>query len=103
MKQKKMADCEDLKIKALVSTIVKQNEKALHQWAEKYKVETHFYDNTIMQNVIDKYKLPESNFVKKQIGIGNVCQAAILAYNERAKIILPKTKFEKVTVSLAWE
>lgn len=39
---KKMADCEDLKIKALVSTIVKQNEKALHQWAEKYKVETHF-------------------------------------------------------------
>ena len=48
-------------------------------------------------------KLPESNFVKKQIGIGNVCQAAILAYNERAKIILPKTKFEKVTVALAWE
>lgn len=37
-----MADCEDLKIKALVSTIVKQNEKALHQWAEKYKVETYF-------------------------------------------------------------
>ena len=44
-----------------------------------------------------------NDFVKKQIGIGNVCQAAILAYNERAKIILPKTKFEKVTVSLAWE
>lgn len=100
---KKIACCEDLEIKHLVSTVVKQEEQALLLWAEKYQVQTHFYDNKVMQNVIEKYKLPESDFVKKQIGIGNVCQAAVLAYNERAKIILPKTKFEKVTVSLAWE
>ena len=99
-----MADCEDLKNQSISFYNRQAKMRKLYiNGPEKYKVETHFYDNTIMQNVIDKYKLPESNFVKKQIGIGNVCQAAILAYNERAKIILPKTKFEKVTVSLAWE
>lgn len=102
-KAKKMANCEHLKIKNLVSTVVKKDEQALLLWAKNHKVQTHFYDNVVMQNVIDKYKLEESAFVKKQIGIGNVCQASILAYNEQAKIILPKTKFEKVTVSLAWE
>lgn len=56
-----------------------------------------------MQKMIEKYNLQKSAFVEKQIGIGNVCEAAILSYSEQAKIILPKTKFEKVTVSLAWE
>lgn len=100
---KKLAKCEHLKIKNLVSTVVKKDEPALLLWAKNHQVQTHFYNNEVMQNVIDKYKLEESAFVKKQIGIGNVCQASILAYNEKAKIILPKTKFEKVTVSLAWE
>lgn len=100
---KRMANCEDLVAKNLVSTIVKQHEAGLLAWAEHHDVETHFYPNEQMQAMIDKFNLQQSSFVKKQIGIGNVCEAAILAYNEKANIILPKTKFEKVTVALAWE
>ncbi len=99
----KMADCSDLKISKVVSTVVKSNEAGLLNWAKDNKVRTQFFDNEVMNKTIDKYNIAESAFVKKQIGIGNVCEAAILSYNEKAKIILPKTKFEKVTVSLGWE
>ena len=81
----------------------KKDEAGLIDWAKENKVRTHFFANEIMQKMIEKYNLQQSPFVQKQIGIGNVCEAAILSYNEKAKIILPKTKFEKVTVSLAWE
>lgn len=100
---KQLANCEDLVIKNLASTVVKQDEPGLLAWANHHNVKTHFWANEPMQQAIDKFKLTQSEFVKKQIGIGNVCEAAILAYNEKAKIILPKTKFEKVTVSIAWE
>lgn len=103
MQAKQMAGCENLAVKNLVSTVVKENEAGLIDWAEENRVRTHFFANEIMQKMIEKYNLQQSAFVQKQIGIGNVCEAAILSYNERAKIILPKTKFEKVTVSLAWE
>lgn len=103
MQAKKMANCENLAVKNLVSTVVKENEAGLLAWAQEHGVQTHFFANDIMQKMIDKYNLQKSAFVEKQIGIGNVCEAAILSYNEQAKIILPKTKFEKVTVSLAWE
>lgn len=103
LQAKKMAKCEDLVIRKLVSTVVKKNEVGLLEWAKENKIQAYFFPNNIMQKMIAKYNLPKSEFVQRQIGIGNVCEAAILSYNERAKIILPKTKFEKVTVSLAWE
>ena len=98
-----MAHCGDLSIKTVVSTSVKATEQGLLLWAKQHNAAIHFYDNDIMQKTITKFNLTESAFVKKQIGIGNVCEAAVLSYNEKAHIILPKTKFEKATVSLAWE
>lgn len=87
----------------IVSTTVKAGEKNLLLWAEKHGIPIEFFDNETMEAAIRRFDLQESNFVKGQIGIGNVCEAAILSYNPRAKIILAKSKFEKVTVSLAWE
>lgn len=100
-----MVDSEykNLPIAKIVSTVVKSDEQGLLEWAQKHNIIPQFYDNEIMRKMIDKYHIVESAFVKQQIGIGNVCEAAILSYNEKAKIILPKTKFEKATVSLAWE
>ena len=98
-----MAQCSDMQIKTVVSTEVKADEQGLLSWAQHRGAAVHFYGNEVMQKAVDRFHLPESAFVKQQIGIGNVCEAAVLSYNERAHIILPKTKFEKVTVSLAWE
>lgn len=100
---KQLAGCTQEKISIAVSTVVKSREQGLLDWAEECRAEIHFYENPVMQAAIDKFNLPISPFVQQQIGIGNVCEAAILAYNEKAHIILPKTKFEKVTVSLGWE
>ncbi len=98
-----MAKCSDLPIGKLVSTVVKSHEQGILQWTQEHGITPQFFDNEIMSKMIAKYHINESPFVKKQIGIGNVCEAAILSYNEKAKIILPKTKFEKVTVALGWE
>ena len=90
-------------ISALASTNVKKDEAGLLQAAEKLAVPIKFFSNAKLQKKIDKYRLEESEFVKKQIGVGNVCEAAALCCVTYGSIALPKTKFEKVTVALIWE
>ena len=65
----------------------------------------HFYDHAQLQAMIARYQLEESDFVKENIGIGNVCEAAAYCCVGEAggRLALRKTKFEKVTVALVWE
>lgn len=86
----------------ITSTQVKSDEKGILAAAEKYNIPVKFWDNDALQKSITDYHLTESAFVKKQIGIGNVCEAAALAGGKN-KLVLNKTKFEKVTVALSWE
>lgn len=86
----------------LASTKVKENEAGILQTAQKYKIPVRFLGNTALQKCVDEYGLKESAFVKEHIGVGNVCEAAALAGGRR-ELVLNKTKFEKVTVALAWE
>ncbi|WP_196593925.1 cobalt-precorrin 5A hydrolase [Pectinatus sottacetonis] len=86
----------------IASAEVKADEPGILQMAEKYGIHARFFPNTIMKKMILQHGLIESEFVKKQIGIGNVCEAAALATG-KCKLVLNKTKFEKVTVALAWE
>lgn len=92
-------------VAAIASTIVKKQETGLLLAAEKLSCPLYFYENAAMAKNIFKYKLIESDFVKKTIGIGNVAEAAAYTYvGERGgRLALPKTKFEKVTVALLWE
>lgn len=86
----------------ITSTTVKADEEGILLTARKYAIPVKFWDNTALQESITRYGLHESAFVKEQIGVGNVCEAAALTGGKR-KLILNKTKFEKVTVALAWE
>ena len=84
------------------STQLKADEQGILQTAEKYAIPAKFWGNDVLGQIILQYGLQESPFVTKQIGIGNVCEAAALA-SGGVKLVLNKTKFEKVTVALAWE
>ncbi len=91
------------RISGLASTVVKSNEKGLLAAADDMGVSIEFYENNQLAQMIEKYHLPESDFVKKTIGVGNICQASALCRAGQGTIALDKTKYEKVTVALVWQ
>ena len=45
--------------------------------------------------------LQRSEFVQRQLGVGGVCETAALAAVPDGALVLPKTRFNRVTVALA--
>ena len=83
------------------STIIKQDEVGLLALIEELGVPSQFFMNAQLQECIDKYQLDVSSFVKKQVGVGNICAAAAILMGQSKKLLLPKTKYKKVTVAIA--
>lgn len=90
-------------INLIASSIVKQNERGILEAVDELKTKVKFFSNEKLQEKIDEYFLQESEFVKQNIGVGNVSEAAALAAVKIGKFALNKTKYEKVTVALVWE
>ena len=90
-------------VSLLASTEAKADEAGLLALSAKLKRDIRFHSNEKMQETIDAYGLSESPFVKRNIGIGNVAEAAALASVPAGRLALAKTRFEKVTVALVWE
>ena len=90
------------RIKFFASVDLKSDEVGLLEFAKQLGNEIKFFSVEELQKKIAEYKLQESDFVKKNIGAGNVCEAAALCCVERGKFALTKTKFEGVTVALLW-
>ena len=91
------------RVKLLASVDAKKNETGLLSLAEAMGLEIKFFSGTELQKKIDEYKLEESKFVTRSVGVGNVCEAAALCCVEGARFALPKTAFKGVTVALLWE
>lgn len=90
------------RIKIFATIDIKHDEKGLIDFVNNLGREIKFFTVDELAAKILEYKLDESDFVKKNIGVGNVCEAAALCVAS-AKFALPKTKFNEVTVALAWE
>ena len=91
------------RVKLLASVDVKKDEVGLTSLAEVMGLEIKFFSTHELQEKIDEYKLEESKFVTRSVGVGNVCEAAALCCVENARFALPKTAFKGVTVALLWE
>ena len=91
------------RIKFFASVDLKADEVGLLEFARQLGKEIKFFSVAELAKKIAEYKLQESDFVKKNIGAGNVCEAAALCCVERGKFALTKTKFDGVTVALLWE
>lgn len=92
------------RIKIFASVDKKSDEVGLINFAKKIDKEIKFFSAEELQRKISEYKLDESVFVEKNIGAGNVCEAAALCCVERGKFALTKTKFfGEVTIALLWE
>lgn len=91
------------RIKILASVDKKSCEVGLLKCAEKLNREIKFFSTDELQKKIDEYKLQESEFVKKNIGVGNVCEASALCCVKSGKFALSKKNFfNSVTIALLW-
>ena len=91
------------RVKLLASVDVKSGETGLLSLAEVMGLEIKFFPVAELQKKIDEYKLAESKFATRAVGVGNICEAAALCCAEGARFALPKTTFKGVTVALLWE
>lgn len=83
------------------STILKSDEKGLLDFCNKLGKPIRFFSNDEIQNCITNNNLPISRFVEKEIGVGNICEAAALLAGQTNKLLLNKTKYQGITVAIA--
>lgn len=91
----------NLSICCLASVDIKEDEAGLLAAGRELGAELRFFDKRQLQQSILDNKLCVSEFVQKQIGVGNVCEAAALLAARNVRLMLAKTKFPQVTVAIA--
>ena len=90
------------RIDLIASVDVKCDETGLIEFAASVNKRLKFFDIDTLKRTIERYNLSESEFVKRTIGVGNVCEAAALSCVKTGKFALTKTKIDGVTVALIW-
>lgn len=93
-----LAQINPKSIASFTSAWVKADEQGLLQLAKEKKLPLAFYQAVEIQNSIEKNDLIESNFVKQEIGVGNICEATALI--QQGKLILKKTKLSGITMAI---
>ncbi|MPM64391.1 Cobalt-precorrin-5A hydrolase [bioreactor metagenome] len=88
-------------ITMLGSTVLKSDEKGLLEFATKIAVPIKFFNNQELRSCIEINNLEVSRFVEKEIGVGNICEAAALLLGQTSNLLLTKTKYPGVTVAIA--
>ncbi len=88
-------------VKSLASVDLKADEKGLLAFAAKSRLPIHFYSAETLRKAAEEKHLETSQFVQKEIGVGNVCEAAALTEASMGRTLLAKTKFPSVTVAIA--
>ncbi len=88
-------------VKSLASVDKKSDEEGLLAFAESCRLPIHFYSAETLRKTAEEKHLETSGFVQKEIGVGNVCQAAALTEASQGRTLLAKTKFPSVTVAIA--
>lgn len=82
------------------STVVKEDEIGLLAAAQQLDVPLEFFTNEQLARCIEQNELSLSDFVNEKIGVGNVCEPAAILTGRTNNLILPKTKYPKVTVAI---
>ena len=90
-------------VKGLYSIELKAQEKGLLEAAHDLGVPFETFPSLSIQRINEKYKLSKSKFVKTEVGVDGVCEAASLLGSGMGSLILPKVKARGVTVAISWE
>jgi cobalt-precorrin 5A hydrolase len=86
-------------IKRIASVDIKKDEKAIIDAAKHFNCSLIFFDKNELQEVENKFEV--SDFVKKNVGVGSVCEpAAFLAGNKKGKFFLKKEIYKGITIAI---
>lgn len=91
-------------VRGFTSVDIKSNEQGLLDAAEDMNVPVEFFSPETLAVILEKRgdELSFSQMVYDRIGVGGVCEpSAILGLGETAALIIPKTRYGKVTVAIA--
>ena len=88
-------------LQRLASVDVKEDEIGLLSVADQLELPISFYSRDELELPIREFNLVESEFVKKQIGVGNVCEAAAILASNQGELIVKRKDFEGITIALA--
>ncbi len=90
-----------LSVACLTSAWVKRDEAGLLELATDLRRNIYFYEAEEMNETVEKYNLEESKFVKKTIGVGNVCETTAILKTGSNRLIMNKTKYPRATIAIA--
>jgi len=93
-----------LSVRSLATVDIKNDEQGFLAAADELNLSVEFFGRQALGAVLAERKeeLGFSKLVDDKIGVGGVCEpAAILGAGETSRLILPKTKYGKVTVAIA--
>ncbi|WP_346354299.1 cobalt-precorrin 5A hydrolase [Azotosporobacter soli] len=88
-------------IAIMASVDVKSTEKGLLEAAATLAAKTVFFSADELAQTVAKYNLKESDFVRKQIGVGNICEAAVMKVSQEETLLVPRTRYPQITIALA--
>lgn len=97
----KQSNLSEASIAGIFSVDVKAEEVAIIKVSEALGVDFHTFTPTELQSCIDNNQLKQSDFVKKNIGVGAVCEPAALCGSEHNQLIVNKTSKNGMTIAIA--
>ncbi len=83
----------------LASIRLKEDEAGLLELAESLSLPLRFFEAETLAALPGPFS--GSEFVKSVTGVDNVCERAALAASEGGRLLIPKTRFEGITLALA--
>ncbi len=87
-------------VRQIASIDVKKDEAGILEWSRRNRVEYVTFPAEALMAVPGVFTA--SAFVKKQVGVDNVCErAAVLACDENARLIRRKQAYDGVTIAIA--
>lgn len=86
-------------ITCMATIELKKNEEGLNEAAKYFGVELITFSTYEILTIEDKFEI--SAFVKKQVGVGSVCEpAAYLACKGKGRFVQQKQKYEGITLAI---
>jgi cobalt-precorrin 5A hydrolase len=90
------------RVNRLATVSIKKDSKSMINAAEKLGFKLEFFDVDVLRDFRHVDLSADSEIVKRNIGIGGVCErAALIAAGEKARLILKKQIMNGVTVAVA--
>jgi cobalamin biosynthesis protein CbiG len=90
------------RVDRLATVSIKRGSQSMMNAAEKLGLRLEFLDVEVLREFKHADLSPDSEIVKRNIGVGGVCErAALITAGEKARLILKKTVLNGVTVAVA--